>query len=110
MHSRHARDDGWSLIELVVTVLILSILLAIAVASYTLAVTRTRKVVCEENRNQFDTAISIYDTELEQPPTSIDDLAVYVTNFDTVKICPGDLSTELRYDETENRVVCDYHE
>jgi len=110
MHAQTPREDGFSLVELMVIVFILSALVAIAVTTYAFTVGRTRRLTCETNRRHLDTAATVYEAGKDTPPTSIDDLAPYVTNIDYVRICPGDGSTELRYDEDLDRVVCDFHE
>jgi len=103
-------SEGYSLIEIMVTVLILSILVLIAVATYTYSINTTRRVTCEANRRVLDTAAAVYSGGHDAPPSSLDDLDPYVTNLESVKTCPGDNSTELRYDQDLERVVCDYHE
>jgi len=103
-------DDGYSLIEIMVTVLILSILVLIAVATYSFTITTTRRVTCEANRRLLDTAAAVYQGAHDAPPTTLEDLEPYVTNLESAETCPGDNTTELRYDEDLGRVVCDYHE
>jgi len=98
------------LIEIMVTVLILSILVLIAVATYSFTITTTRRVACEANRRLLDTAAAVYQGAHDAPPTALDDLEPYVTNLESAQTCPGDNTTELRYDEDLGRVVCDYHE
>lgn len=110
MTNKLKQDGGYSLIEIMVTVLILAVLVLIAVATYTYTITTTRRVTCEANRHLLDTAAAVYQGANDAPPTEIDDLAPYVTNLESAKICPGDNTTELRYDDGLNRVVCDYHE
>jgi len=103
-------SEGYSLIEIMVTVLILSILVTIAVATYVYSINTTRRVTCEANRRILNTAVAVYVGSNDTPPDSIEDLDPYVTNLDSAKICPGDNSTELRYDQDLERVICDYHE
>lgn len=105
-----SRDDGYTLAELMVVVFILSALVAIALTTYAYTTGRTRRLTCETNRRHLDTAVAVYEGANGEPPTVIDDLAPYVTNIDYVKVCPGDRTTELRYDEDLERVVCDFHE
>lgn len=110
MHAQTSREDGYSLVELMVIVFILSALVAIAVTTYAFTTGRTRRLTCETNRRHLDTAATVYETANGAPPAVVEDLAAYVSNIDYVKICPGDKVTELRYDEDLHRVVCDFHE
>lgn len=110
MQSRHMKSDGFSLMELMVVVAIIAVLVTIAYASYGYTTVRTRRLTCELNRRHFDTSISVYENDHDAKPASIDDLLEYTTNLNVAKVCPGDNTTELRYDVLLDRVVCDFHE
>ena len=110
MQSRITKSDGFSLVELMVVVAIIAVLVTIAYATYGYTTVRTRRLTCELNRRHFDTSVSVYENDHDAKPTSIDDLTEYITNFDVAKVCPGDNTTELRYDVGLDRVVCDFHE
>lgn len=103
------RSDGFSLVELLFVVVILTILIAIVIASYTLSTGRAQRVTCEANRNIFDRAGAVYESENGFPPTSIEDLRDAIGNFDSIKTCPSDPDTTLRWNAMLERTVCDYH-
>jgi prepilin-type N-terminal cleavage/methylation domain-containing protein len=106
MLSRTRRDEGWTLFELMAVVLILSILIAIAVASYSLTNERARRVACQENLRSLNTAVLLYEGQTGHRPADIGDLAPYTTksNYTT---CPG--GPTYSYDATATLVRCPIH-
>ncbi|MHB9003828.1 MAG: type II secretion system protein [Coriobacteriia bacterium] len=103
-------DSGFTLIELMFIVAILSILILIAVASFGYSSRAAARATCEYNRSAFETAAAMYRADNDANPTDIDDLAPYVANFKTANVCPGDGETALRYDTDAEAIACDYHQ
>lgn len=58
--ARTGNDDGFTIVELMVVVLILGILVGIAVASYLAVTTSSRRVACLQNQRTLSTAVVQY--------------------------------------------------
>lgn len=102
------RDDrGFTLIELVTVLLIISILVSIAVASLWGATLSAKKAACSSNRHTLTTAIEVYNAETGAYPASVDDLAPYSKNFGSVKKCPS--GPDLEYDPVTHVISCPIH-
>ena len=65
---------GWTLIELVVVVSLVSILVAIAMVGYGTAVTRTREAVLKEDLFRMRDAIDQYHADRNQYPPALESL------------------------------------
>jgi Tfp pilus assembly protein PilE len=106
--ARHRNvDEGWTLLELMVIVLILGILVAIAVASYSLAADRARRVTCRANQRALNTAVMVYEQEHDAAvPPDLGSLRPYVAN-DGFTRCPSDV--DYSYDATSGLIACPIH-
>jgi general secretion pathway protein G len=67
-------SSGFTLVELMVVMLIISILLAIAVPSYISAIRSAREAALREDLHTMRDAIEQYTEDKEQAPQSLDDL------------------------------------
>jgi general secretion pathway protein G len=67
-------SSGFTLVELMVVMLIISILLAIAVPSYMSAIRSAREAALREDLHTMRDAIEQYTEDKEQAPQSLDDL------------------------------------
>jgi general secretion pathway protein G len=105
---RKAHDDqGWTLLEVMAVVLILGILVAIAVGSYTLATDRARIVACQSNQRVLNTAVVTYEQDHDgAPPPDLDALRPYVAGQEYKK-CPS--GADLTYDPATGHVSCPIH-
>ena len=102
-------EDGFTLIEIMVVVIILGVLLTIAIASYTASTARAASVACENNRRLLErVAASEYRNEHGADPVDIEDLSPYVSNWNSTKGCASD-QTQLLYLEDGRAVVCPIH-
>lgn len=106
---RRPADEGWTLLEVMVVVLIMSILVTIAVGSYTLTNERAKRVACQYNLRTVNDAVQVYrGAHQEQAPAALADIAPYVhgRGWDH---CAGDAGLALSYDATTGVVTCPTH-
>ncbi len=74
-HSRKRRiQAGFTLVELMVVMLIISVLLAIAVPSYISAIRSAREAALRQDLHTMRDAIEQYTEDKEEAPQSLDDL------------------------------------
>jgi competence protein ComGC len=100
-------DEGWTLLEVMAVVLILGILVAIAVASYSLATERAKRVACQANQRALNTAVIVYEQEHEGAvPPDLGSLRPYVAN-DGFTRCPSGVA--YTYDTTSGLIACPIH-
>ncbi|HWZ45981.1 MAG TPA: type II secretion system protein [Candidatus Saccharimonadales bacterium] len=70
---QHGRR-GFTLIEMIIVIAVISILLSIAVPAYTVHVLRAKEAVLREDLNSMRTAIDQYTQDKDKAPQSLDDL------------------------------------
>jgi general secretion pathway protein G len=109
MHIRRPHDEGFTLVELMVVLVILGILVSIAMLSYFASTARARAVTCEHNQRTLNEAVHVHEVEVGSAPTTIDDLEGYVVDFDQAIACPEGDGTLLQYDATTKAVTCPNH-
>jgi len=73
-HRRVSRAGGFTIIELMVVMLIISILIGIAAISYDKTVWRARESVLKQDLQTMRQAIDNYTLDKQQAPQSLDDL------------------------------------
>lgn len=100
-------DEGFTLMELMVVVLIVAVLLGIAVGAYLPASRAASSVACRQNQKILEEGASLAQAGA-QYPEDIGDLAPFVKNFAGVSICPLDESL-LVYDAATMDVSCPNH-
>ena len=105
-------EKGFSLIELMTVIAILGILVAVAVASFTVSVERSRRMACFYNQRLMESGLMQYQIMNRGlwPPT-LDDVRLYVKwsgpNFAT---CTTDPTRAFRYDDETGAVWCETHD
>lgn len=57
LHKRHSRQEGFTLVEIMIVVLIIGILLAIAIPNFIRARESSRAKACQANLKQIDSAV-----------------------------------------------------
>jgi prepilin-type N-terminal cleavage/methylation domain-containing protein len=79
MSRRRDRDDGFSLIELMTVTAIIAILVSVAIASYAISTSGSRRVACLSNQRVLIQGIMVYQSQnLGRLPGTLDDLRPYV--------------------------------
>jgi len=74
MRCRARRDDGFTLIELVIVMAIIAILASLAVPVFTAQIKRAREAVLKEDLHVMRNAIDSYTMDKGKAPQSLDDL------------------------------------
>ncbi len=104
------RDEGFTLLEVMIVVLILGILVAVAVATYRVAIERSQLVTCQSSQRVLGTAVIAYCQEHggDLPP-DLAALRPYVTGRTAWDTCPSDPAVHYVYEPTNGRVTCPLH-
>jgi general secretion pathway protein G len=68
------RESGFTLVELMVVMLIIGVLAAIAIPSYTASIRNAREAVLREDLHVMRQAIDSYTMDKQKAPQSLDDL------------------------------------
>lgn len=98
---------GYTLAELMVVLAIIGIVVTIAIASYTLAISRAQAATCAASRRSMTRAVEVYLAETGHYPTDVNDLHEIVANWSSASKCPS--GPPLFYDSSTHSVVCPVH-
>ena len=93
---------GFSLLSTLLAVMILAVILSIAVPRFTSAIATANTVKVQADLTALDTAIVLYQTAKGKNPSSIDDLAEYVTDLKNLKPPSGNVRIGEQEISTEN--------
>ncbi|MDO9556901.1 MAG: prepilin-type N-terminal cleavage/methylation domain-containing protein [Coriobacteriia bacterium] len=103
-------DNGFTIVELTVVLLLMAILMLIAIASFSSSSGRASEAACLSNQRVLSTAISLYRADNDgEAPETFDDLRPYARDVDKARFCPSDGTTELILDTTCDQVTCPKH-
>lgn len=84
-----SREDGFTLIELIIVMTIIGLLTAIAIPSYLTSVKKAREAVLKEDLHTLRASIDSYTVDKEKAPESLDDLV----QAGYIKVIPVDPMT-----------------
>ena len=101
----HHKDEGFTLIELMVVVLIIGILVAIAIPVFNSAKANAQKRSCYANQRTIEGAGNTYQAENNAPPASI---AVLVSSdyLKSLPKCPDPAASAYSMDNTTTISAC----
>ena len=103
-----SREDGFTVVEMMMVLLIIGILLGIAFVSYSFSLNRTRETACRANLKVIRSAIANYGAEKGSHPPSLQDLVPEYLEEGCDFTCPQSGDGYL-YDPVEGSVSCPYH-
>jgi type IV pilus assembly protein PilA len=105
-----AQEDGFTLAELMVVVLIIGILALTAIASYRSITARAAEAACLANQRTLYSALNVYSAEMGEFPTAtnLDFLQGYANTWDFISVCPLDKSP-LTFDSVHGLITCPNH-
>lgn len=109
LRDRTGTEEGFTLTELMVVVLILGLLLIIAVASYIPATRAAAAASCRQNQTVMEKALVVAQCTPGAPaPMVLEDLRPYAANFDSISTCPQD-GVPLVLNVAVSEVICPNH-
>jgi general secretion pathway protein G len=73
-HTRNGKRAGYTLIELIIVMAIISILISVAVPFYTKSIQRTKETVLKQNLFNLRTVIDEYTFDKKAAPQQLEDL------------------------------------
>lgn len=105
------RDEGFSLLELMTVVAIIGVIAAIAVASFTVSVERSRRIACIHNQRLMDSGIMQYQIMNKGMwPATLAETEPYVKwSGDDFAACASEPSRPFTYSSTTGEVSCFNH-
>lgn len=104
-----SREDGFTLVELLMVVLVISILLGLAYASFHFSISSSRDAACKANLKILRGAVDLYNMENHhQYPSSLHDLIPGYVDGDGGMSCPNS-GEEYDYDPVTGEVTCPFH-
>lgn len=106
---RPGEEDGFTVVEMMMVLLIIGILLGIAFVSYTFSLDRTKEISCRANLKILREAISTYEVKNQAWPASLGDLVPEYLEAGFNFRCPKS-GQEYIYDPQSGSVSCPYHQ
>ncbi len=90
-HTAQAEVKGFTLTEVLITIVIVGILSAVALPNYFRQVQRTRQSEAASTLSQLSTIVAAYEDEFSSPPTTWEDLSdITAIMTDTGPVAAGD--------------------
>ncbi len=105
---RASRQEGFTIVEMAVVLFIMSILVGIAILSYSFSVTRSKQTVCRANLKTIRKAIAFYDALNGHKPATLYDLLPEYLDENCDFRCPYS-HEEYSCDAETGKVSCPCH-
>lgn len=102
------REEGFTIVEMMMVLLIIGILVGIAVASYSFSVSTSKETVCRANLRIIREAIVAYESKSGHKPATLYELVPEYIDCGFNFRCPYSLE-EYLYDPASGSVSCPYH-
>jgi type IV pilus assembly protein PilA len=104
-------DEGFSLLELMTVVAIIGVIAAIAVASFTVSVERSRRIACIHNQRLMDSGLMQYQIMNKGLwPATLAETEPYVKwSGDNYATCASDPARPLQYSDATGALWCVNH-
>ena len=83
-------EDGFSMLEVIMTVVVLGILASIAIPKFSNATIAANTAKIQTDLQTLDTAIAIYEVEKGTSPNALSDLSEYVNDLDNLRPPKGE--------------------
>ncbi len=109
--SKCERDQGFSLAELMVVVLIIGILALVAVSSYRALSGRAAQAACLSNQRTLYGSLNIYRNQNNgsvPDTTTIGFLSEYANTWEFISVCPLDRAP-LTFEASTGSIICPNH-
>jgi competence protein ComGC len=103
-----AREEGFSLLELMVVIVIIGVLVSIAVVSFTVSVRASKKTVCKTNLRIIEEQVLVYRVKYDENPPTLQDLVPEFINKEDALRCPESGEAYI-YDPATGDASCPYH-
>ncbi len=101
------KEKGWTFVELLVSLLIISILITVALINYTTILRRIKNVSCQANLNIIRKQIKVYESIEQTLPPSLEALRPEYIKESTILKCPQS-GLDYTYDPNNGTVKCPY--
>ncbi len=105
---KRVREDGFTVVEMMMVLLIIGILLGIAFISYSFSLDRTKETACRANLKTVRGAIAAYEANHGSYPPSLQDLVPEYLEGGFDFRCPKS-GEGYEYDSEGGTVSCHYH-
>jgi prepilin-type N-terminal cleavage/methylation domain-containing protein len=103
-----SREEGFTLVELMMVLVVIGILLSLAFASFYFSTQSSREAACKSNLKILRNAINIYYMENEAYPASLLDLIPDYIDGSNGMFCPSS-GEDYVYDPVTGEVTCPFH-
>ncbi len=101
-------EEGFTFVELMVVILIIGILVSIAVASFAVSVSASKKTACKVNLRIIEEEILVYRCDFGENPATLPLLVPDYIDDEKSLDCP-DSGKRYEYDPVIGDVSCPFH-
>ncbi|MDY6795329.1 MAG: prepilin-type N-terminal cleavage/methylation domain-containing protein [Actinomycetota bacterium] len=101
-------QDGFTIVELMVVLLIIGVLLGIAIPSFLFSMRSSKEAACKSNLKIIRTSLEEYHMDNKDYPDKLEDLVPGYLESETGTSCP-ETGQPYDYDPDTGEVKCPYH-